>query len=79
MPEIACDDGRIGCEADNLKAFQLRHELHQLARWRVRPSEFLGDDFRRHLLLMKDVGARPELLQAVGADGSFFDSLRDWQ
>ena len=75
VPEIAFDTSRIDFEANILKAFQFRNELNQLTGIGVRPPEFLGSDNRRQLLLMEDVGSRPNLLQAVRlSDYSFASS-----
>ena len=65
VPEIAFDSSRIVFEAAILKAFQFRSELNQLNGFGVRPPDFLGNDSRRHLLLMEDVGPWPDLRQAV--------------
>ena len=65
MPDIAFDNSRIVFEASILKAFQFRSELNQLIGFGVRPPEFLGNDNRRHLLIMEDVGTGPDLLHAV--------------
>jgi len=65
VPDIAFDNSRIVFEANILKAFQFRSELNQLNGFGVRPPEFLGNDNRKHLLLMEDVGSGPDLLQAV--------------
>lgn len=74
VPEIAFDSSRIEFEANILKALQFRSELNQLAGFGVRPPEFLGSDNRRHLLLMEDVGSRPDLLQAVRLSNYSFAS-----
>jgi len=65
VPEIAFDNSRIVFEANILRAFQFRSELNQLTGFGVRPPEFLGYDSHRHLLLMEDVGSRPDLIQAA--------------
>lgn len=75
VPDIAFDDSRIVFEVNILKAFQFRNELNQLIGISVRPPEFLGSDNRRHLLLMEDIGAWPDLLQAVRFTGYNFASL----
>ncbi len=78
VPDIALDNSRIVFEADILKAFQFRSELNQLIGFGVRPPEFLGNDHRKHLLLMEDVGSGPDLLQAVRlSDYNFASYGRD--
>ena len=65
MPAIAFDNSRIAFEASILKAFQFRNDLNQMTGLGVRPPEFVGNDSHRHLLLMEDVGSRPDLMQVV--------------
>jgi len=72
LPHIGFDNSRILFEAGILKAFQFRRELGQLKGDDVRPPQYLGHDTDRYLLLMEDVGGRPDLLKAVrGSDYNF--------
>jgi len=75
LPEIAFDNSRIVFEANILKALQFRSELNQMTGFGVRAPEFLGSDLRGHLLLMEDVGSRPDLLHAVRLSDYDFASL----
>jgi 5-methylthioribose kinase len=60
-PDIFLDDSRIVFEGRVLEAFRSRLELKALTEMHVQPPEFIALDARRHLLLMEDVGALPDL------------------
>jgi len=75
LPHIAFDNSRILFEAGILKAFQFRRELDQLNGSDMRPPQYLGHDTDRYLLLMEDVGGRPNLLNAVRRSDYYFADL----